>query len=64
MPLYIEALVDTIDMRPFPEPWVLTLNLDVAGAFHEMMLSLLPSPLFIILCLLVLSSTFFSAAGK
>ena len=64
MPLYTEVLVDNIDMRLFPEPCVLTLNLEDAGAFHEMMLSLFPSPLFIILCLLVLWRTFFSAAGK
>jgi hypothetical protein len=62
VPLYIEVRVDNIDVRLFPEPCVLTLNLDEAGAFHEMMLSLLP--IFIILCLLVRSRTFFSAAGK
>jgi len=64
MPLYTEARVDNIDIRWFPEPWVLTLNLDEAGVFHEIMLSLLPSPVFIILCLLALPRTFFSAAGK
>jgi hypothetical protein len=63
-PLYIEARADNIDIRLFPEPCVLTLNLDEPGAFHEMMLSLLPGPVLIILCLLVLSRTFFSAAGK
>ena len=64
MPLYTDVLVDIIDVRPLPEPCVLTLNLDEAGGFHEIMLSLWPSPVFIILCLLALPSTLFSAAGK
>ena len=63
MPLYTDVRVDNIDIRLLPEPCVLTLNLDEAG-FHEMMLSLLPIPVFNILCLLVLSRTFFSAVGK
>lgn len=64
MPLYTEVRAENIDIRPFPEPCVLTLNLDEPGVCHETMLSLLSIPGLIMLCLLVLSRTFFSAAGK